>query len=113
MRHSAGFEESCGRNATTGAESPRSLFKLYAALKRRSSTATFCSEISGAVISFTAISCAIFCAAISSTVFLRLPQGSLPLHSFCTSGSCFSIAARNFQDESGFTENVAFSKLAD
>jgi hypothetical protein len=42
----------------------------------------------------------------SSSVFLRLPQGSLIVHSFCTSRKCFSVAARNILAQSGFIEHV-------
>jgi len=34
------------------------------------------------------------------------------VHSFCTRGEYFFVAARNFPDESGFSEYVAISKLA-
>jgi len=46
------------------------------------------------------------------TVFLSAPQESLNVHSFFTREKCFSIAGRNILFESGFSENVEFSKLA-
>jgi hypothetical protein len=49
----------------------------------------------------------IFRRAISSAVFLRLPQGSPIVHSFCTRAEGFSVAGRNILSESGFSEYVA------
>jgi len=48
-----------------------------------------------------------------SGVFHDFPQGRLFLHSFCTSGECFLIAARNILPESEFTENVSILRLRD
>ena len=39
-------------------------------------------------------------------IFLSPPQGSLIVHSFCTSAKCFSVAAPDDLPQSGFTENV-------
>jgi hypothetical protein len=46
------------------------------------------------------------------TLFLSLPQASLFVHSFCTRGKCFSIAACGDLPQSGCIENVEFSRLA-
>jgi len=43
-------------------------------------------------------------------VFLSFPQGSHPVHSFCTSGECFSVAGCNLLLQSGFSENVGISQ---
>jgi hypothetical protein len=51
-----------------------------------------------------------FILAISSTVFLSFPQGSLVVHRFRTSGKCFSVARRNIPGQSGFSEYVAILK---
>src|SRR6266849_9295952 len=47
---------------------------------------------------------------ISFLVFLSFPQGSHPVHSFCTSGECFSVAGCNLLPQSGFSENVGISQ---
>jgi hypothetical protein len=39
-------------------------------------------------------------------VFLAFPQGSLIVHSFCTSRELFPVAPRNKEEQSGFIENV-------
>ena len=39
-------------------------------------------------------------------VFLAFPQGSLIVHSFCTSRDLFPVAPRNKVAQSGFIENV-------
>src|SRR5258708_2075637 len=44
--------------------------------------------------------------AIYSGLFLKIPQGSTIVHSFCTSGKRFYVAARGLLPQSGFTENV-------
>jgi hypothetical protein len=49
----------------------------------------------------------------SSTVFLSLPQGSRVVHSFCTTEKRFSVAVRNILPQSGFSEYVAISNLAE
>jgi hypothetical protein len=42
--------------------------------------------------------------------FLRHPQGSRIVHSFCTRGKGFSVAGRDILRESGFSEYVAILK---
>jgi hypothetical protein len=53
-----------------------------------------------------------FCCRDSCADFLRLPQASLTVHSFCTTGKRFCVAGRDILAESGFSENVANLKLA-
>src|SRR5271155_520883 len=43
--------------------------------------------------------------------FLRLPQGSPIVHSFCTRGKCFSVAGRNIVTESVCSANGQFSRV--
>ena len=47
----------------------------------------------------------------SFLVFLVFPQGSLIVHSFCTSCALFPVAIRNKVAQSGFIENVRVPEL--
>jgi hypothetical protein len=54
-----------------------------------------------------------FASSLPAAFFLSLPQGSRILHSLFTRVNCFSVAARGNLNESGFTENVGSSQLAE